>query len=83
MSHTTVLRVRPTYEATVRHTPIGWGWQVRRNGHIIGTCKGLLTIFYRNRAAALQAASVFAQHDQERYKIRLPVHILHDQERPA
>ncbi len=73
MTPTTVLRVRPTYEATLKHTPVGWGWQVRRNGRIIGSCHGLLSIFYRNRAAALQAASVFAQHDHERYQIRLPV----------
>lgn len=62
----------PQYHATLRHTPIGWAWTLRRDNTIIAQAQGILTLFFRTRAQALQAAAVHAQHDRERTNQRIP-----------
>lgn len=66
-------RLRPSlYAVTLHRNLIGWAWTVTRDDHIIGQAHGLLSIFFRTRAQALQAAAVFVQHDRERHQQRLP-----------
>lgn len=62
-----------SYTVDLTHNPLGWEWTVKRNHKIIGQVPWLLSLCFRTRADALQAAAVFIQHDKERHHQELPV----------